>query len=91
MNVRIFSHWIISRHYTGYSPVLYAFECDKNDRPIREIGMATEDMSKPSNVKLNRDTENRVWSQEYLDMLRERRDCNSYYLMEQIQPTNQEN
>ena len=91
MNIKIFSHWISSGHYIGYSPVLYAFECDKNGRPIREIGMTTEDMVNPKNVKLNKDTENRIWSQEYLNMLRERADSNAYYLMEQIQPTNQEN
>ena len=91
MNIKIFSHWISSGHYIGYSPVLYAFECDKNDRPIREIGMATEDIVNPSRIKLSKDTENRIWSQEYLNMLRYRIDSNAYYLMEQIQPTNQEN
>lgn len=90
MNIKIFSHWIESRHYIGYSPVLYAFECTPQGRPYKEIGMATEDMYKPWNIKLNRDTENRIWAKEYLDMLRERRDRNQYYLMEQIQPTNQE-
>ncbi len=93
MNIKIFSHWIEGnfRSYTGFSPVLYAFECDKNGRPIREIGMATEDMVNPSRIKLNRDTENRIWSQEYLNKLQERNDSNAYYLMEQIQPTKQEN
>lgn len=91
MNIKIFSHWISSGHYIGFSPVLYAFECDKNGRPIREIGMITEDMVNPKNIKLNKDTENRIWSPEYLNMLRERDDSNAYYLMEQIQPTNQEN
>lgn len=87
MNIKIFSHWISSGHYIGYSPVLYAFECNKNNRPVREIGCATEDTVKPSRIKLNRDTENRIWAQQYLNMLRERNDSNSYYLMEQIQLT----
>lgn len=87
MNIKIFSHWISSGHYIGYSPVLYAFECNKNNRPVREIGCATEDTVKPSRIKLNRDTENRIWAQQYLNMLQERNDSNAYYLMEQIQPT----
>jgi hypothetical protein len=91
MSAKIFSHWIDSRHYTGYSPILYAFECTPQGRPYKEIGMATEYTVKPSRIKLNRDTENRVWAQQYLDMLRVRSDSNAYYLMEQIQPTNQEN
>lgn len=95
MNIRFFSHWLEARSYSGYSPMIYCFECDKNGRPIREIGMATECgsnfyMSKLKPI-LNRSTENRVWAKEYLYMLRERNDCEIRYLMEQIQPTKQEN
>ena len=101
MNIRFFSHWFTQKTYwtidrRGYfSPMIYCFECDENNRPIREIGMATECGSnfylnelKPI---LNRSTENRIWAKEYLDMLRERNDCETQYLMEQIQPTKQEN
>jgi hypothetical protein len=102
MNIRFFSHWFTNkcRYYDYdkggyYSPLIYCFECDENDRPIREIGFATECGSNfyMSNLKpiLNRCCENRIWAQEYLDMLRYRNDCETRYLMEQIQPTNQEN
>lgn len=99
MNIRFFSHWITQKSMYGtkefYSPMIYCFECDENNRPIREIGMATECGSNfyTSKLKpiLNRSVENRIWAKEYLNMLRERNDCETQYLMEQIQPTKQEN
>lgn len=95
MNIRFFSHWINQKSMYGekgfYSPMIYCFECNENNRPIREIGMATECGSNfyTSKLKpiLNRCCENRVWAKEYLDSLRYRNDCETQYLMEQIQPT----
>lgn len=80
--IAIFSAWIISPHYTGWSPVLHAFEVDPETKSPRvEVADAAEPgLDMGSDLQLI----SRQWDPEYLHKLRGRRDTYALKFLKKI-------